>query len=83
MAYAAITPTSRYCYKTWACDGDVISDAIDPQQQQHSPAVVDREKCFHQLGGHSWGLYGDTCDRRTDGPQQGPAHYVPDTLYGA
>ena len=84
-ACPAITPTSRYCYKSWACDGDVIDDVTQqeqPQQQQHGPAVVSRDRCFHELGGRSWGLYGDNCEKRTDDPQQQPAHYVPDTLHG-
>jgi len=85
----AITPTSRYCYKSWACDGDVIDDVIKAtptsqyQQQTHSPSVVGRERCFSELGGHSWGLYGENCEKRSDDEDQQPAHYVPDTLHGA
>jgi len=85
----AITPTSRYCYKSWACDGDVISDEVyskdktaNAEESQRGPVVVGRERCFRELGGHSWGLFGDNCEKRTDDPNQQPAHYVPDTLHG-
>jgi len=45
--------------------------------------VVGRERCFSELGGHSWGLYGENCEKRSDDEDQQPAHYVPDTLHGA
>jgi len=82
----AITPTSRYCYKSWACDSDVVIDVTHHEDYAAKPTsepVVSRERCFRELGGHSWGLYGDNCEKRTGDPQQPPAHYVPDTLHGS
>jgi len=105
---AAITPTSRYCYKSWACDGDVIDDDVTSDvsddvtgEDSSEPAsseeeqrrrrgkhiavvVVSRERCFGELGGHSWGLYGDHCEKAAeDDERQVPAQLVPDTLHGS
>jgi len=89
-----MTPTSQYCYKSWACDSDVISDVVgsaseddesessSEREQVRAAAVVGRERCFDELGGHSWGLYGGTCEKRSDDHQQQREQFVPDTLHG-